>query len=317
MMTIRRIGCLAAASCRLATASLIVASMMLIIAQRASAQADGAGAPSAAPAGSRLHVDLPDRTGAVPEPVPAEAGAASGPRRAIHADMGQTARSARKPGASARPAPDFGSTAAFLPPPTRKPLEAQAGPHDGPAAAAPGAAAGTSFPPDQAPASDVAPRPGAAEPPLADEAAVAPRPDVTSDEMKTGGLGADEEQAALTSGPPREDPIASLAFAPDSAALSGDAEGVLRDLANRFPAKDEAMRLQLIAYASGENMSASKARRLSLARALAVRSYLIANGIDGARMDVRALGDTVLRSQGLGSPGGASANRVDIAMIRR
>lgn len=153
------------------------------------------------------------------------------------------------------------------------------------------------------------------------------RPDATSGEMKAGGLGADEEQAddrhaneeqaALTSGPPRPDAIASLAFAPDSAALSGDAEGVLKDLATRFPAKDEAMRLQLIAYASGENMSASKARRLSLARALAVRSYLMARGIDGARMDVRALGDTALRSQGLGSPGGAPADRVDVTMIRR
>jgi outer membrane protein OmpA-like peptidoglycan-associated protein len=106
--------------------------------------------------------------------------------------------------------------------------------------------------------------------------------------------------------------LASLAFAPNSAELSGDAEGVLNDLATRFPVEDEAIRLQLMAYAGGEDMSASKARRLSLARALAVRSYLMSNGIDGARMDVRALGDRILDPAA-----GAPTDRVDIAMIRR
>jgi outer membrane protein OmpA-like peptidoglycan-associated protein len=107
-----------------------------------------------------------------------------------------------------------------------------------------------------------------------------------------------------------------LVFAPETAALSAEAKATLKDLAARFPAHDENVRLQLIAYASGEGMSASKARRLSLARALSVREYLIANGIEGTRMDVRALGDEAGRLPN-GSPAGSPANRVDIAMIKR
>ncbi len=51
------------------------------------------------------------------------------------------------------------------------------------------------------------------------------------------------------------------------------------------------LRVQLLAYAGGEALSSSKARRLSLSRALAVRSYLIENGLRSTRIDVRALGD--------------------------
>jgi len=51
------------------------------------------------------------------------------------------------------------------------------------------------------------------------------------------------------------------------------------------------LRLQLMAYASGQDGSSSEARRLSLSRALAVRSYLIDKGIRTARFIVRAQGD--------------------------
>jgi len=66
---------------------------------------------------------------------------------------------------------------------------------------------------------------------------------------------------------------------------------------------DENMRLQLLAYASGTPEEASRARRMSLSRALAVRSYLIKQGVRSTRMDVRALGNNVQ-----GSP----ADRVDV-----
>jgi outer membrane protein OmpA-like peptidoglycan-associated protein len=171
------------------------------------------------------------------------------------------------------------------------------------------------------------PGPVAAEPPSPQGAEVErfPEPPIAPDapagEMEARDQRGHDQQAGLAAGPTRpDDPnapvvpvaIASLVFAPDSAALNGDAEGALKDLAARFPIKDEAMRLQLMAYAGGEDMSASKARRLSLDRALAVRSYLMANGIDGTRMDVRALGNSILDSA-LGAP----TDRVDIAMIRR
>lgn len=69
---------------------------------------------------------------------------------------------------------------------------------------------------------------------------------------------------------------------------------------------DSKRRVQLLAYAAPPNGNASKARRLSLSRALSVRSYLMAQGIGSTRMDVRALG-----GRGKGGP----ANRVDIMVV--
>ena len=54
--------------------------------------------------------------------------------------------------------------------------------------------------------------------------------------------------------------------------------------------RDEKVRLQLKSYASDLNGSPSSARRLSLARALAIRSFLIEAGVNSTRIDVRALG---------------------------
>ena len=49
-------------------------------------------------------------------------------------------------------------------------------------------------------------------------------------------------------------------------------------------------RIRLFAYAGGDDLTKSKARRLSLSRALDVRSYLMKNGVRSTRIDVRALG---------------------------
>lgn len=54
--------------------------------------------------------------------------------------------------------------------------------------------------------------------------------------------------------------------------------------------ENQSLRLQLRAYATGEDGGKTSARRISLARALAVRSYLMDNGIGPTRVDVRALG---------------------------
>lgn len=65
-------------------------------------------------------------------------------------------------------------------------------------------------------------------------------------------------------------------------------------------------RVQLLAYAASADGNASKARRLSLSRALSVRAYLMSQGIASTRMDVRALGD---RSDS------GPANRVDVMVV--
>ncbi len=80
-----------------------------------------------------------------------------------------------------------------------------------------------------------------------------------------------------------------IPFVPGGAELSPEAEGPLRELAASLTV-NEALRLQLKAYASAEHSVASAARRLSLSRALAVRSFLIHTGVNSTRIDVRALG---------------------------
>ena len=66
---------------------------------------------------------------------------------------------------------------------------------------------------------------------------------------------------------------------------------------------NEAQRMNIVAYASAAADQASTARRVSLARALSVRAYLIDNGINNLRINVQAEGDK--------NPGGA-ADRVDL-----
>jgi len=73
-------------------------------------------------------------------------------------------------------------------------------------------------------------------------------------------------------------------------------------------AENENTRVQLMAYAAGEDLTSSKARRISLSRALSVRSYLIEKGVRSTRIDVRALGD---KSEG------EPKNRVDVNVIER
>lgn len=66
---------------------------------------------------------------------------------------------------------------------------------------------------------------------------------------------------------------------------------------------DEALRVNIISYASATADQASTARRVSLSRALSVRAYLIDHGINNLRINVQAEGDK--------NPGGAP-DRVDI-----
>ena len=79
-------------------------------------------------------------------------------------------------------------------------------------------------------------------------------------------------------------------FANDATRLPADAKNRLKSLAQKVKSQ-KYLRLQLLAYAGGDKLSASLARRLSLSRALAVRSFLIENGIRSTRIDVRALGN--------------------------
>ena len=66
----------------------------------------------------------------------------------------------------------------------------------------------------------------------------------------------------------------------------------LSDLIKKMKS-NQTMRLQLRGYAGSAKGSPSQARRISLFRALSVRTYLMKQGIRSTRMDVRALGNKV------------------------
>ncbi|MGH6967942.1 MAG: OmpA family protein [Stellaceae bacterium] len=95
----------------------------------------------------------------------------------------------------------------------------------------------------------------------------------------------------------------AIRFAPGAAELQGDAPSVLNTLAQTLKATPDE-RVALVAYASGDADQAIEARRVSLARAVAVRAYLIQHGVASTRIDVRALGNRVTD--------GGSADRVDL-----
>ena len=73
-------------------------------------------------------------------------------------------------------------------------------------------------------------------------------------------------------------------------------------------AKESDGRLQVKAFAGGSADTASGARRTSLSRALAVRSFLIEQGVRSTRIDVRALG---------GANDDGPSERVDVLYIAK
>ena len=96
-----------------------------------------------------------------------------------------------------------------------------------------------------------------------------------------------------------------IVFKQGDSNLSIQSKKTLDELSLDLKAKPNS-RMQLKAYAGEPSLSPSKARRLSLSRALSVRSYLIKQGIRSTRIDVRALGNKTL----VGEP-----NRVDLNII--
>ena len=98
-----------------------------------------------------------------------------------------------------------------------------------------------------------------------------------------------------------------VVFNPGVSRLPEEAKKGLREVANKL--KDAVtLRLQLQAYAGGASMSSSKARRVSLSRALSVRSFLIESGVRSTRIDVRALGNKSTEKP---------INRVDVNVVER
>ena len=106
---------------------------------------------------------------------------------------------------------------------------------------------------------------------------------------------------------PREAAL-SIDFGAGVADLPATARADLDKLAASLKKNADA-RVQLLAYAAGEDSQASQLRRLSLDRALSIRKYLIDQGITSSRIEVHALGNK--------TDGGAPADRVDLTIVNK
>jgi outer membrane protein OmpA-like peptidoglycan-associated protein len=96
-----------------------------------------------------------------------------------------------------------------------------------------------------------------------------------------------------------------LTFAPGQSDLSPESAESIKQLANAA-APGDATTFNVSAYAPGKPDDPSTARRMSLSRAMAVRSALVADGVASARIFVRALGE----QHGDGPP-----DRVDVNVM--
>lgn len=119
--------------------------------------------------------------------------------------------------------------------------------------------------------------------------------------------GAPAPVAAPSGAPSGDGDAMTVLFSADSADLPAAVGPGLDRLAKRLQS-DGDLQLQLLAYAGGDEGAASRARRLSLSRALVVRSYLMNKGIRSTRIEVRALGNRFESGP---------ADRVDLKVERR
>ena len=99
------------------------------------------------------------------------------------------------------------------------------------------------------------------------------------------------ESTQQTAARPPIDGMVRLTFEPESRVLSDAAKGALAPLLEKLKT-DYMLRVQILAYAGGDDDQSTHARGVSLARALAMRDYLTAEGVAVERMEIKALGNT-------------------------
>ncbi len=126
-------------------------------------------------------------------------------------------------------------------------------------------------------------------------------------EVEAPDADAQPAEAALPARTLAELDLLRLIFGAGSAELSEDVKADLLALFG-YLENNRTARVELLAYATVANSFGSRARWLSLSRALAVRGFLVDKGVPIARIDVRPLGSEVMD----GPP-----DRVDVVPARR
>lgn len=203
--------------------------------------------------------------------------------------------------------PPTPSAAPPPPPPVAEPTPTPPAPPPAPSNAArqltpiePPPAPPPAAPAPPAPAASPEPAPLAAPP-------MAPAPPAATPAAPPTPAEQPSQTAALSQPDAAGGDTTRIMFEAGSTRLEADATAALQRVAQSLAADDK-LRIQLLAYAAGTAETASQARRQSLTRALAARSYLIDKGVRSTRIDVRALG---IKSEG-GPP-----DRIDVVVTRR
>ncbi|WP_259782767.1 OmpA family protein [Aestuariispira ectoiniformans] len=142
-----------------------------------------------------------------------------------------------------------------------------------------------------------APEP-AAQPEIQPEATTAPEATAQPEEPEEDVAMIDPDAVIMG------DDRTTIKFPEGVSDLPKGVRGALDKIAKDMDANQD-QRLQLLGYAVTPGESPSQARRISLFRALSVRTYLMKQGVRSTRMDVRALGDKIE---------GGPPNRVDIVI---
>jgi outer membrane protein OmpA-like peptidoglycan-associated protein len=207
---------------------------------------------------------------AAPKPAPRPSSAAALSKASPQPPSGASTPEPAQPTTPAASAPQTATTA-------QPPTTTQAAPTP-PAATLP-----TETPPTAA----IAP----VAPPPSQEAAPPPPPPPISDTATT-------EASATGTG-------LRVTFGAGETDLSPASAAAIQNVVKAAPPGDTTS-FNVVAYATGTPEDPSTARRLSLARALAVRSALMADGVSSTRIYVRALGAQV---------GEAPADRVDVSVL--
>ena len=129
-----------------------------------------------------------------------------------------------------------------------------------------------------------------AKPPLASEADItAPTEMAAPEKIAQEKTTAPETTTAATPPVPMSPADLTLEFDATSGTLSVQAQEKLNGMMKQLQDTGE-KRLEIRGFAKGDDTDQSSARRMALARALSVRSYLMGKGIKPVRLDVRALG---------------------------
>lgn len=102
----------------------------------------------------------------------------------------------------------------------------------------------------------------------------------------------------------------TLEFNKDGTELNGSAKSKLDSIIKAMQS-DTSVRAQIRAYASGTPETSGQARRVSLTRALAARSYILDQDIPATRLDIRALGNG---QAGMDNPAGGM-DKVEISLV--